>query len=386
MTQTLRTFPPVDEPVEDPGTFRQTRIARFNHCPRSLYLDLKYDGGKGSIAMDRGTALHEVIERCIALMVEGDESTIPGEMATEIADAVMAERLDLVLSTEEQDAVRLMAYNWAEATALDPAEIVGVEVPLEAEVAGRTVTARVDLIEARGSALYIRDWKSSLAIRKKEEVEKGLQGQLYAYLCLFGVHRETKAPIGGGVNEVWFYETYPRYRTDEGPLIAREASWTRPELVEFGRSLERNVRALERSLATGDWPARDGSWCSQCPAQTECPIPAHLREIEEVTTPEQAQDAFSRKLALERESRRVQGAMRGWVQENGSPIYVGDLAFDATVTESKVVKDWDALIQGLYQASEFGTPFEVTEHVEVRRSTKYAKRKQNEEELNARAS
>jgi PD-(D/E)XK nuclease superfamily len=376
-TVNLRDFPLVEENVERPETLRQSLLARHNHCPRSAYLSLKYD--TASVQMDRGTAFHAFVERAIETLAGADEPIMPGEQARELADAVMAERTDLVLPVEEQDAVRLMAWNWAESFVLDWDTIIGVEVPLSMEVGGFTVTGTLDLIEAQGQTLYIRDWKTSLQIRKREEVQRGFQGLMYGLLLLDGVTSNGKS-LGAGINDVWFYETYPRYRSDDGTLVAKEGSWTRPELHDFKVSLERNIERFADSLETGDWPARDGSWCSQCPAQTECPIPATLRYEEEITTLQQAEDAFSRKLANERESRRIQGGLRGWVDANG-PIFVGDLAFDANHTESRSVKDWELMLAALLRTTTVGAPFEVTDHVQLRQQTKFSKRRQTEEEL-----
>jgi hypothetical protein len=375
-TADYRDFPPVEENVERPEAVRQSVLARHDKCPRSAYLALKYD--RSSVAMDRGTAFHAFVERAIETMRDHDEQTMPGEQARELADAVMAELTDLVLPAEEQDAIRLMAWNWAESFVLDWNTIIGVEVPLSMELGGFTLTGRLDLIEAAGPTLFSKDWKTSLAIRKREEVQRGFQGKMYALLLLEGVTSEGMT-LGAGVNDVWFYETYPRYRTDEGALRAQEASWTRPEVREFKVSLERNLQRFADSFETGDWPARDGSWCSTCPAQTECPIPAHLRAVEQITSVSEAEDAFSLKMALERESRRLQSGLRGWTQDNG-PIYQGDYAFDATVQESNEVIDWEELRMALYRTAEFGAPFDPTKHIRVKQSTKFGKRKLTEEE------
>jgi hypothetical protein len=379
----LRDFPPVVENIERPDTLSQTLLAKHNKCPRSAYLYRKYKGGTGSHAMGRGILFHEVADQAINELLEQEEAAMPGEVAKELADAVMAEHPEIPLSTDEQDAVRLMAYNWAEGTIIDPAAVVAVEMPLQFEIGGFTLTCRLDLVEAHGSTLYVRDWKTSLAIRKSEEIQKGFQGLFYALACIEGEDPETGARIGGGIQDVWFYETYPRYRTEEGPLLAREGSWTRAEIHEFKGSLERNVAAFERSLETGDWPTRDGSWCSECPAQGECPIPEHLRELPQIETEEDAHNAFSRKLALERESRRLQSGLRGFVKDNG-PLFHGDYAFDARLEEQKKVKDWNELILALQRTSELGTPFEMTEHIEIRKSTKFAKRKLTPEEMEER--
>jgi RecB family exonuclease len=383
-TVTLRDFPPVEENVERPDSIRQSLAAKYDKCPRAAMLYLKYGGGTETHEKTRGTIFHRFMERATETMLELGEPTMPGDVGRELADAIMAEDPSIVLSTDEQDVVRQCAWNWCEATALDLEALIGVEIPLEMQLGGFTITGTIDRAEAFEPSLHLHDAKTSLAIRKREEVQRGFQGQLYALLCIEGVHRETGLSIGAGINDVWFWEDYPRYRTDEGPLITKDGSWTRPEIHEFKVSLEQMLGRLEHSFQTGEWPARDGSWCSTCPAQTECPIPAHLRYVEEVTSEADAEAAFSHKLALERESRRLQSGLRGWVQGTERPIYVGDYAFDATLSESKEVIDWNELILALHRTSELGAPFEMTNHIRIKQSTKFAKRKQTEEEHDER--
>lgn len=382
MTVDLRSFPPVEANVERPERLRQTLLAKHDNCPRSAYLYLKYDGGPPSHPKSRGTALHEVVERLKEIMVEQSEPTIPGDLATATADAVMAEHPEWVLRAEDQDVVRLCAYNWAEATVLDLDAIVAVELPMHLELGDWTLSGRIDHAEATGQTAYLRDLKTSLAIRKKEEVVRGWQGKFYALLFLFGVHADTALPMGGGINDVFFYEEYPRYRTEEGPLFTREAAWTRAEIFEFKVSLERNLAAFEHSLGTGEWPAVDGTWCSTCPAQSECPIPAHLRQVESIETEADAEDAFSQWFALDREKARYHGAMREWVKEHG-PIFLGDYAFDGTVSESRTVTDIDEFVRAAYRVAEHGIDaetFDLLQFVEKRTATKFTKRRQTEEE------
>ena len=378
----LRDFPAVDVNIERPSTLSQTLLAKHNYCPRSAYLSRKYK--TGSVPMDRGIALHETLERAVQTMLDQGEPSMPGDVARELADAVMAERTDLVLPTEEQDAVRLMAWNWAEGTVLDLDAIVGIEVPLELELGGFKLTCRIDRIEIQGNTLHLYDYKTSLNIRKREDVQRGFQGQFYALAALHGVRPDTQLGIGAGIEDVWFWEVYPRYRDREsGGLVMKDGSWLRSELSEFRVSLERNIATFGESLETGKWPARDDpSWCGECPAQSECPIPEHLRAIPEITSVEDAQDAFSHKLALDREGRRLQAGMRGWVKENG-PIFVGDHVFDATHSESRVVRDWHEFMLVLHRVADYKLPIEISDYVELRQSTKFAKRKITEEERDA---
>lgn len=332
----LRDFPPVEKNIEVPETLRQSLLARHNVCPRSAYFSQLYD--TASIPMDRGSALHAAIERVIYILQESGEITMPGEVGREVADAVMAERTDLVLPTAEQDAVRGMIWNFCESFTLNWQTIVGVEVPLKMEVNGWELTCRIDLIEAEENIIRIWDWKSSYLIRKEEDVQRGFQGQFYALACLEGF-TSTEDPLtdhknfGAGINDVWFLETYPRYRSEEGPLIAKQGVWNRVELAEFKVSLERNLAAFEESLETGNWPARDGSHCSQCAAPKLCPIPEKLRRLPEVRTQEQAEAAVSLKLAHKREGKWLQEALREYSSENGD-VVVGDFIFSGSVNKA----------------------------------------------------
>lgn len=367
--------------VAVPDTLRQTLLSRHDKCPYSAMLYMELDGGADSHQLTRGSVFHLVRQRCVETIVAQGEQTIPGEMATELADALMAEHLEWCLPTDEQDVVRLCAYNWAESYVHDPEAFIGVEIPMQIELGGVTVTGTIDHAEAQKSTLYLTDAKTSLAIKKPDEMRRVFQGQLYALLMMFGTHRETGMPMGTGLHDVWFYEEYPRYRTDEGGIVKREASWTRAEIHEFKVSLERNLLAFEASAETGDWPARDGSWCSTCPAPSRCPIPAELRVVMPIESEEEAAEAFSKKLALEREGRKIQTGLREHVKATEQPIRVGDLIFDGQKQEVREIKDWPLLMRAIQAASDHGTPFELINHVDIRTQVKFGKRKATEEEL-----
>jgi len=381
----LRDFPPVEENIERPDTLSQTLLAKHDRCPRSAYLSRKYK--TGSIEMDRGIALHETLERCEKLMLEREEWTIPGDVAKDMAEAVMSERTDLVLPATEQDRIRAMAWNWAESGqgTLDPETLVGIELPLRLQTAGFPLTCRLDRVEVVNQTLYVFDYKSGWPGRR-EDTKESFQGKFYGAALLFGERYWPDEPerdpmhLGSGIDHVWLYEVFPRRRDEETKeLIVLEADWSRTELFEFKSSLERNVERFAASLVTGDWPARDGSWCGQCPAPAECPIPSHLRDVEQIASADEAQALFSRKLAHEREGRRMQTGLREWMKVEG-PIYVGDYAFDASISEGQEVKDWPTLEHAIYQSIELGAPFQRDDHIRTKVSTKYAKRKLTEEE------
>lgn len=380
-----RTFSPVEENIERPETLRQSLMARHDLCPHSAYLDRRFS--TSSHAMDRGTALHETIERLqrrlMQEMAEGGEVTLPEEVARDEAEAVMAERTDLVIPAVEQDRVRGMAWNWARSpySSVDPETLLGIEIPMEIEVGGFRCTGRIDRVEAVGQTLYIYDWKSGFP-GDKESVEKSWQGQFYGMLLLWGFQQETdpRLEFGAGINDVWFYEVFPRERDeDTNALFVHEAVWSRTELYEFKTSLERNIGAFEESLRTGIWPASNGpTQCSRCPAPAKCPIPADLRQVEEIDTEDDAVDALIQKDALTREGTRIQNGLRGWVEENGA-IYHGDTVFDGKPSQSRTV-DWKG-----FDAAPEGA--DIKDFTTYRKGSKFAARKitKNEKELlNAR--
>lgn len=365
--------------IERPESVRQSFLAKYDSCPHSAYLYLKHDGGTESHYKTRGTAFHLFMQRATEEMLEQGEPTMPGDVGRQMADEIMAEHPEWVISAKEQDAVRLMAWNWCEATVLDLNALIGVEVPLKIELGGYTITGTLDRIEVHGQSLHIHDAKTSLHVPTREEAQKAFQGMLYALLAVEGFHERTGLGLGHGINDVWFWLEYPRYRTDEGPLVMRDASWERPEIHEFKTSLLRNLDAMSESFESGEWPARDGSWCDLCPAPSECPIPAHLRQVEHIGSLADAEDAFSQTMALEREMRRYRDGLRAWVKEHG-PIYRGDYAYDARVSTSREVKDWDGLHEGIRRSVEFGVPFVMDDHIRPKTSTKYAKRRLTKEE------
>jgi hypothetical protein len=389
----LRDFPPVEKNIEIPDTLSQSLMAKHDGCPRSAYLSRKYKGGKGSIEAHRGTALHETLERAQNEMIEEGETVTHGEIVRAAAEAVMSERTDLVLPASEQDHIRAMAWNWGESSygTIDPETIIGIEVPMEVEIAGWRCTSRIDRLEVANNNLYVYDWKSGWP-GKKEDTTHSFQGKWYAISLLFG-HRvwpddpaAEPVNLGSGIEAVWFYEVFPRRRRrdDNGEetkeLVTLEGCWDRTELFEFKASVERNVAAFEKSLETGVWPAMEGSWCDWCPASAECPIPPHLRQVQHIETPADAEDAFLQALSLEREKARYQSALRAWFKENG-PVHVGGYAFDATVQQAREVKDWDALEMALVEAVEAHEPFNREDHIRAKTSTKYGKRKLTKEEM-----
>jgi hypothetical protein len=212
------------------GRASQTLLRHYSRCPRAGYL-AKLTDSAPTAEMARGTALHSIQERATLEMVETGNTAAPWELVRAIAEEVLAEQH---VPVEEHDAIREMAWRWAEETEIDPVNVVAVEtlfaldVPVRCGVcegkgvilplplpripdvsecpecggSGRTlfeVRCRVDFaqLEEDGAVVRVEDVKSSKAAVPFEEMArtrsdgslhaKDFQLILYAVALAYGV-------------------------------------------------------------------------------------------------------------------------------------------------------------------------------------------------------
>jgi PD-(D/E)XK nuclease superfamily len=327
--------------AKPPEKVSQTLLAKIDTCHRSAFLHLKHGGedrdehGERTLgtwqssALIRGALFHECVRRAKRTLIDSQEESMPGELCKELMTGVIAEHPELVLPEFEQDACRIMAYNWGEATIVDPAGIIGVEEEFVWELANGTVTGKPDFAEITPfNTIKFRDYKTSLAMPSQDELQNGrrsFQGKLYACLLLFGKPAGEDFTLGEGIEQVEARQEYPRYTNDEtGELLGRSVTYERTYLnTDFKATVEGHLKKLAHAFKTGKWQAVQGSHCGECPARTECPLPAHLRDLPEIESYEDAQDAGAAVLALEPEIKRLRKGMRAFADEDGRPIFVG---------------------------------------------------------------
>lgn len=310
------------------GRMSQTFARLFNQCPHAGFLYETHGGGR-SAQMDRGTALHWIIQRCI----EHGEPRVPWEVAK--AHIAEAERLFHV-PFEERDFLSMMVYRWAEEFEVpDGWRVAACERLFEID-AGFVVRCKVDLalVSEDGKCLRVPDWKSSRAMMSQKEIgekrtdgglaAKAFQLILYALALKYGVpidilecpdcrgrgerprhtgemadcttcrgHGEVEAradgPLCPHVTHADVAFVFPAIEDKfTGGLGRREASVTALEFDEYLDALRGLVGRVEAAVAAdeGDpavvWPARPGSVCSECPAPMCCPIPPQLRAYRDV--------------------------------------------------------------------------------------------------------
>jgi hypothetical protein len=381
-TTDLRTQPPIAKAelakVERPESLRQTVISKFDACPRSFYLYCKYDGGAPAARLDRGIVFHEFVERAVRMMIDTDETSMPPEVAKDLIGSIVTERKDLVVPEYEQNALRAMAWHWANATIIDPEEVVGLEQKIELALPGGKVHGTPDFatITQFGYA-QIDDYKTSLAIPSMDELENGaksFQGRLYCLLFAFGIPEGESLPLGKGLEEFRFRTVYPRFVTDDGELVSREVIYSRDQLVDFRRTIESHLEKIEHGFATGEFPASPGSHCAECPARAECPIPETVHEIAWIDTLEEAEQALELHLTRDAVQRRLMKSVSAFHESYAQPIFVGDYSYDRRLETRRSV-DWEA-------AEAEGRV--LPEHIKKIPSTPFRKRKQTKDERDER--
>lgn len=339
----LGPFPGPD--VERPEKASQTFLSRFNVCPFSAALYLKTKGGPQSPAMLRGSLFHRFVEESVAYLVDEGETQMPPEVGKDRMMALIRDSGEH-LPEYEMNALRAMAWNWSDATVIDPDEIVGLEQMIELQIGNWTVRGKLDFAEIGPvQGALIRDYKTQINIPSQDEIENGaksFQGRFYALLLLFGIPENESFPLGNGLDEVRVELAFPRYSNPEtGELIGREVTWTRDQLVDFRNSLEIHLAELDESLESGEWHASPGSWCAECPLRSACPIPEQAMEFEVIESVEQAEQALSLHLTRDAAQRRLMKSVSSFHEDHAQPIVVGDYAFDRRLETRRSV-DWDA--------------------------------------------
>jgi hypothetical protein len=392
-----RHLPPVQETVARPSRFSQTLVRHANFCPRSAFLYIKHRGGL-SIEMDRGSVVHLFAQRMTLELLQRGEPSLwapseaenvvvaAGEVAS-LTKVMVDEILDdpelgFVLPDWAADQARVCAYHLAIGWDVDMSTVLGVERTFVLDVGGWEIRGRIDLLTwPDPHEMVVTDYKTSLAVPDAAEFESAFQPKLYGALVMFGVpveqrpceecagagyynsstgherkcgvcdgagHEEVRGePLGAHLRRVGARQIHPRAKpkwNEDGTvrLVDRTAYWSRKELQDFLHDVERSVRRIERGLDTGDWPARHGAHCSECPAEPECPLPRHLRRFADaIETPEQASEAMEwaqrmggRVTATKKEVRKFVEARAEAGEEDRLPVGTDTFGFVTSFRKS----------------------------------------------------
>jgi hypothetical protein len=422
-------FQPVTLPKSLDGRASQTFLRHYALCPRSGYLYALHKGLESTAEMQRGSALHAVLERSIQTTMDQGEQFIPGELVKVIVGEVLADP-EFAVPVEEHDYLREMAWRWASEFSMDPHNVIALETLFELDIAGWKVRCRIDFAESveEDRAVRVEDYKSSRAAPPFEEISrkrpdgtraaKNFQLVLYALALAFGVpvredpcdvcegvgwrtHADGSSPepclwcdgkgrvetpepfpIASTADRFDLEFVYPGIENREEKMLRRPVSLTRAELDEYRVSLEGVVRRVEHSEETGDWPAVvSDEACSICPAAQECPIPRELRDHRgTINTLEECAEALEVLHREQQEIRARQSEIRRFVKDRG-PVRFGDMVAEIGHTVAETIRDKDGMFEAQDRAVRFGEPFDRSAWLKVEDRFPLVKRDLTADEL-----
>jgi PD-(D/E)XK nuclease superfamily len=434
----VRRFEPVHLPEDRRlhGKASQTLLRHMNSCPRSAYLYALNKGDASTPEMQRGSGLHAVIDRGTRAAIDQGEPFIPPEVVKAIVNEVLADP-EFAIPVEEHDYLRESAYRWAAEWAVDPTAVVAAETLFVLQLGGYEVRCRIDFAELRekGAVVYVADYKSSRAAPAFEDVSrkrsdgtlmaKNFQLVLYALVLAFGVPVRVEEcdlcegvgdvagdfgigstgvpdivrcpacdgsgrveipepfPVAGRAQRFDLEFVFPGIEDRDGKMLRRPVTLTRLELEEYRASLEGLLARLAHSEESGDWPAVAGSHCVECPAQSECPIPAELRDhagtINSVEQAREAAEVLDRRDAI---NAAVRKEIKAFAKAHETPIrYGADKVLEFGYTESVRIADKDAMWADMDRAVRYGEPFDRGRYVKVVKSTPFRQRTLSADEL-----
>lgn len=384
-----RDLPPMEDPPEEIGYERdgerrisQTFLGKHDVCERDAALYAKHEGGAGSHPMERGTVAHEIFARGVRHLIAQDEETIPPEVMKDLVNEVMAEEFTRVVPARERDAIRMMAYHFAAASEIRPyvpERIVAVENTFSLRIGNWTVRGRVDLAElVEPTKIMVTDYKTSPSMPDQAEFEGDFQTQLYALALAFGELGDTGLRIAEGVEVFGLRQVFPRYLYDDG-LASRYFEVTRQQLTDFRLDLETQLTRLEANIATGKWQALPGSHCGECTSPAECPLPRHLRPDSQLVIGgmDDAMKLADWLIVTGDRMKRAKARLKAFASNEGlDSIPAGaDYEFSFDYRESEEIIDRDVMFAAMQGAVEYGQPFERSDHVRRKKSTRFEKRR-----------
>jgi hypothetical protein len=166
--------------------------------------------------------------------------------------------------------------------------------------------------------------------------------------------------------------------------------FSRTDLADFREDVAATIRQVDHARETSKFPATSGSHCTYCPASSECPLPAHLRNwAGAINSAEQAAEATEWEATMGARVKAVREEIRRWARKNGPVRWGRDQVREFVPTESTSVRkrgrsaDWLGLESAVVEAKEFGTPFAIGEWLKSSVSNRFVDRTLTPDELAA---
>lgn len=432
-----RDLPPIHPEAQphfgEDWTPSQTFLRTMDRCDRAALLYLQHGGGAASHELNRGSIVHEAIDRLLQILRASQqeraedidtapatdyiiddpaahaeqvadqlENSIPPDLGRQVLYEVMHDNPEMQVSAEERDACRYMIDHFCRGTYFEPGQIIGIEKTLTLETGGFRVLVRPDLIEDLGGGVCrIRDWKTawppdSEDFRAQAYDSHGnprwagnYQLNMAAVVAAFGI-TDDGLPLGNFQRFILDLE-YPRILR-EGGIDRRRVEVDRLQLQAFRDDLDLQLRRLrEVCIAKRKWQATAGNHCSECPAEVACPLPRVLRpeaQMANLDSIEDLEEAGTNWKFMTDSARRLKARVKKRAEAEDFPqddldlgdgrigVRIGkDLALVFVESEKTEIPDRENLLAAAEASAKFGEPFDRDQHVVKRTGVEFKKRK-----------
>lgn len=334
-----------DKPVvlRAPDPLRQSSIAKFDNCARSLLYNVQSPVRQPSDIAALGTLFHRWVGWAIEHMRANGETTMPVDMALEKLLEVVAQRdvpdHEVVhLPMREVPWLRVAVVQWCRGGQFNAARVISVEERLRGVIYvpdgngglyERIITGKPDVIVADPpDGVIVVDWKAGWAPpsklgREDEEArgtgsdsEEKLSDQGFAQQVIYGALVLQNYPA---VQRVTLREAYVRYGE------YREATVDRYNLERLTDVLAAVIAQIDAAFAAGPdsdrWLPTAGPHCAMCDGKRLCP----LKEWEGIPDTLDEAQLLAREWIVAAEVRKDRlPHLKGWVDENGPiPLRAG---------------------------------------------------------------
>jgi hypothetical protein len=364
-------------------SLRQSLLSKFDDCPLSALLDLKYANGWSTHPQARGTVFHLYAAKVMQTLREEKSQTIPVQLAEQImVEACRQETDHLGEPIDPRDIVRvplrqmpelrMAARKFAKDNEFSSHRIIDIEKRLSAVVTyshpdggfvERELTGRIDALlyeepvadQITGEVItppgaIVIDWKDTWALPPEpkerdpgdyvgeDDELRGLSYHGYFQQRFYGWLVMKNYP---SVQRVTLREFYAR------KTKARKATLTRDRLPEVEEELSILAQAFDFAIAQGEpawpfgvtwedgerildiesmgrWKPQPGRHCGFCVGARQCPVDEDVR-IEAggaFTSWPRALKAAAELQVVERARKVLIDALKGFVETQGAPVPV----------------------------------------------------------------
>ncbi len=244
--------------IEGDPVLSASQADSYTECPRRYAFErrLRIDQG-GSAYQELGSVIHRALEQAESTAVAaGEPQATPAGALAALDDGFAPEAFGPAPWAEawRARAHRIVTRLYELWPGKGPA--IGLEEPIDFEMAGVRWIGRIDRVERRGDGRHVVDYKTGTSHPTVGEAAVSLQLGLY----VLGLRAEGFEPVTGA--EFW----YPA-----ADMNRRKSVLTRSLDLDRLDEVTMTLGQAAAGISSEDWTPRTGTHCERCPVRLVCP-------------------------------------------------------------------------------------------------------------------